>query len=163
MGSVSEPRIVVGVDGSAGSRRALRWAAEEARQKDATLRIVLAWEPADLAAYSSVSARAEETGHDERQRYLSELRSVAVLSGCPVLIGLYCGWQGRKEPFCPDFLARSKSCSLPSRSCLTLARAKTEPLRWTSSRTRSTAPSAVKSTSTFASTLRTNHRIGSGC
>src|SRR5215469_10705332 len=75
---VSGPKVVVGVDGSAGSRRALRWAAEEARQRDATLRVVLAWEPVHLAAYSSASAHADR-GEKERaaQSLLAEtLRSV---------------------------------------------------------------------------------------
>jgi nucleotide-binding universal stress UspA family protein len=35
--------IVVGIDGSEGARRALRWAAYEARVRDATLRVVHAW------------------------------------------------------------------------------------------------------------------------
>jgi len=35
--------IVVGVDGSAESKEALRWALEEARLRDATLRAVYAW------------------------------------------------------------------------------------------------------------------------
>ena len=35
--------IVVGVDGSDGSRRALAWALEEARARHATLRAVIAW------------------------------------------------------------------------------------------------------------------------
>lgn len=37
--------VVVGVDGSAGSLRALRWAAEDARRRGARLRAVFAWEP----------------------------------------------------------------------------------------------------------------------
>lgn len=37
--------IVVGVDGSPGSLQALRWAAEEARRREARLHAVLAWEP----------------------------------------------------------------------------------------------------------------------
>jgi nucleotide-binding universal stress UspA family protein len=37
-------RIVVGVDGSAGARAALRFALAEARLRDATLDAVLAWE-----------------------------------------------------------------------------------------------------------------------
>jgi nucleotide-binding universal stress UspA family protein len=37
--------IVVGVDGSEGSTRALLWAADEARLRRAQLRVVLAWEP----------------------------------------------------------------------------------------------------------------------
>ena len=35
--------VVVGVDGSAGSERALRFAAQEARQRSARLRVVNAW------------------------------------------------------------------------------------------------------------------------
>ena len=38
-------RIVVGVDGSEGSKRALEWAAREARLRGAPLEIVLAWLP----------------------------------------------------------------------------------------------------------------------
>lgn len=38
-------RIVVGVDGSDGGIRALRWAAEEARHRHACLHVVLAWGP----------------------------------------------------------------------------------------------------------------------
>ena len=36
-------RIVVGVDGSQASRRALRWAADEARRRQAILDVVHAW------------------------------------------------------------------------------------------------------------------------
>ena len=36
-------RVVVGVDGSPGSREALAWAAEEARLRGATLEVVTAW------------------------------------------------------------------------------------------------------------------------
>jgi nucleotide-binding universal stress UspA family protein len=38
-------RIVVGIDGSAGSMAALAWAAEEAKVHAATLVCVIAWEP----------------------------------------------------------------------------------------------------------------------
>lgn len=37
-------RVVVGVDGSEGSAKAMRWAAEEARLRDATLVVVHGWE-----------------------------------------------------------------------------------------------------------------------
>lgn len=78
MKGVSRPKIVVGVDGSAGSRRALRWAAAEARQRDATLRVVLAWEPAYLATYSSVTAHVDREEQERAaQSMLAEtLRSV---------------------------------------------------------------------------------------
>ena len=42
-------RIVVGVDGSAASVKALRWAAQQATMTDATLDVVLAWEPPTIA------------------------------------------------------------------------------------------------------------------
>ncbi|NLE98143.1 MAG: universal stress protein [Propionibacterium sp.] len=38
-------RIVVGVDGSEGSKRAVQWAAEEARLRDATLELVYVYDP----------------------------------------------------------------------------------------------------------------------
>ena len=41
-------RIVVGVDGSEGSKRALEWAAREARLRAAPLEIVLVWLPSAL-------------------------------------------------------------------------------------------------------------------
>jgi nucleotide-binding universal stress UspA family protein len=43
-GEGSRPTIVVGVDGSDGAGHALEWAAEEARLRDARLRVVLAWQ-----------------------------------------------------------------------------------------------------------------------
>src|SRR5258708_19409361 len=61
MGCVTEPRIVVGVDGSPGSVRALLWAADEARHRHGQLRVVLAWEAAYLATYSSVTAHADRS------------------------------------------------------------------------------------------------------
>jgi nucleotide-binding universal stress UspA family protein len=39
----SETRVVVGIDGSAGARAALRWAAAEARLRGTPLRVVHAW------------------------------------------------------------------------------------------------------------------------
>lgn len=42
--AVPVTRVVVGVDGSAGSAAALRWAADEARRRWVGLRIVSAWQ-----------------------------------------------------------------------------------------------------------------------
>jgi len=39
-----QPRIIVGIDGSLGSTRALRWALEEARIRSASVRAVYAWQ-----------------------------------------------------------------------------------------------------------------------
>lgn len=58
--------IVVGVDGSAGGRRALEWALEQARRSDSTVEIVRAWEPpwtedeTDTSAYDAEHARVDE-------------------------------------------------------------------------------------------------------
>jgi nucleotide-binding universal stress UspA family protein len=41
----SAPTVVIGVDGSAGSRHAFHWAIEEARVRRARLRAVHAWDP----------------------------------------------------------------------------------------------------------------------
>lgn len=46
---MSQPLIVVGVDGSPDSKHALLWAAEQARLTDGTLRVVYAWEPPAVA------------------------------------------------------------------------------------------------------------------
>jgi menaquinone-dependent protoporphyrinogen oxidase len=45
-----QQRVLVGVDGSAASLAALRWAADEARLRRSSLRIVGAWDPATHAA-----------------------------------------------------------------------------------------------------------------
>lgn len=44
--------VVVGVDGSAGSAAALRWAADEAWRRQVGLRIVSAWQEVDSAGLS---------------------------------------------------------------------------------------------------------------
>lgn len=46
---MSKPVIVVGVDGSASSAEALRWAAAQARVTEGTLRVVHAWSPPAIA------------------------------------------------------------------------------------------------------------------
>jgi len=46
---MSKPLIVVGVDGSHESAHALAWAAEQARETGAALRVVYAWEPPAVA------------------------------------------------------------------------------------------------------------------
>jgi nucleotide-binding universal stress UspA family protein len=54
--------VVVGVDGSEGSRRALAWAAEEAREHHARLTVLTAWTPPPApvgAGYASFRGYAE--------------------------------------------------------------------------------------------------------
>lgn len=53
-------RIVVGVDGSEGSRRALDWAVEEARFRDARLEVIHTFEPARDIGSTRSASRAEE-------------------------------------------------------------------------------------------------------
>lgn len=56
MGDITpnESRIVVGVDGSPGSRQALRWAARIARAEHASIEAVGVWEPPSAMAWSGV-------------------------------------------------------------------------------------------------------------
>ena len=54
-------RIVVGIDGSQGARRALEWAVGEAKLRDAHLVVVHAWlEPAAVAVGSVITAGGVE-------------------------------------------------------------------------------------------------------
>ncbi len=50
------PRIVVGVDGSEGSKKALRWAARIATATGARIDAVAAWELTSLYGWSALSA-----------------------------------------------------------------------------------------------------------
>lgn len=52
-------RIVVGVNGSAGSAAALRWAAAEACRRQALLRIVSAWEEPDQPGSADTDESAQ--------------------------------------------------------------------------------------------------------
>jgi nucleotide-binding universal stress UspA family protein len=51
------PVVVVGIDGSEGSSKALAWAAQEARMRGATLRVVHAWRNRRLSSTSYLQAR----------------------------------------------------------------------------------------------------------
>ena len=67
--------IVVGVDGSAGSRKALRWAAAEAADHGADLVVVNVWEHTLLPPAGSVSV-SEHYVPDPSQRTADELLQV---------------------------------------------------------------------------------------
>lgn len=60
--------VVVGVDGSEGARRALRWAATEARLRGAALRVVHAWSYLDQPEDTFDPAY----GEDDARRLLEE-------------------------------------------------------------------------------------------
>lgn len=69
-------RIVVGVDGSTTSRRALRWAADEARRHGAELHVVHAWEspvPAAAVGLAPRRSTAVEEQRDVAETLLSEV------------------------------------------------------------------------------------------
>ena len=64
---------MVGIDGSEGSLRALRWAAEEARFRSARLRAVFAWEPptqivGGMGWIAPTAAMLEEYGKRAHER-----------------------------------------------------------------------------------------------
>ncbi len=57
MSSVTEPVVVVGVNGSRASAAALRWAADEADRRHAWLRVVRGWSPQFDAPYAPADIR----------------------------------------------------------------------------------------------------------
>jgi len=65
MRNIRRPAIIVGASGSRASIAALRWAAEEARRRDARLIAVRAWQPAREAHYA-VTARHQDAEHQRR-------------------------------------------------------------------------------------------------
>jgi nucleotide-binding universal stress UspA family protein len=94
-------RILVGVDGSIGSRTALRWAIEEATARGAVLDAVIVWEsPYDFAKFY-YSVDHKEIAERARERLLETIAEVAgphpavevrpvVLEGDPAQ--LLCAW-----------------------------------------------------------------------
>jgi nucleotide-binding universal stress UspA family protein len=73
-GTSTGGKIVVGVDGSEASRVALRWAADEARVRGATLEVVSAWHVPVLSTIPTfgVGAPSEEMA-TETKKALTEL------------------------------------------------------------------------------------------
>ena len=78
-------RIIVGVHGSLGSLQALRYAADEARQRDVPLLPVIAWVPpgGDLAERRHSSPYLRKIWRDDARRRLSAAFDVG-LGGLPV-------------------------------------------------------------------------------
>jgi nucleotide-binding universal stress UspA family protein len=63
-GGRGDRRIVVGVDGSESSRRALEWAVAEARVRDAIVHIVHSWSYPNLAGYANSRQRPSRAPAD---------------------------------------------------------------------------------------------------
>ena len=74
-------RIVVGVDGSENSRRALDWALEEARLRQAAVDVVNAWEPPFIVGFGTPpmgETAYEGTAYeDAAQSVLDEMTAAA--------------------------------------------------------------------------------------
>ncbi|MDA3628162.1 universal stress protein [Saccharopolyspora sp. WRP15-2] len=73
--------VVVGVDGSEASVRALRWALVEARRRCLPVHAIMAWESrAVLAGPGPLLMRPDQTPHDVRERHWQSLNRVARVS-----------------------------------------------------------------------------------
>ena len=70
-------RILVGVDGSEGSRRALRWAIEQARSRKAVLRPVIVWQRTFDYGRQSYWPVDEEIAEGARTRLAATVAEVA--------------------------------------------------------------------------------------
>jgi nucleotide-binding universal stress UspA family protein len=73
---MSWERVLVGIDGSEGSRHALRYAADEARAHDATLAVLLAYRvpppPVPLGSPASLPWRTDREWREDAERLLRE-------------------------------------------------------------------------------------------
>ena len=79
-------RIVVGIDGSQGARRALEWAVGEATLRDAHLVVIHAWlEPAAVAVGSVITAGGvePEVFEDTAWRTVTDLLAGVDTNGLP--------------------------------------------------------------------------------
>jgi nucleotide-binding universal stress UspA family protein len=93
--SGSRGTVVVGVDGSAGARRALRWAAAEARLRGSRLLIVHAWNQAyldvllvgPLGGFSSAAADMHEAAERLLEKATAGLDGEGVEIECRLVEG----------------------------------------------------------------------------
>ena len=79
-------RIVVGIDGSQGARRALEWAVAEAKLRDAHLVVIHAWlEPAAVAVGSVITAGGVEPGifEETAERTVADVMGAVDTTGLP--------------------------------------------------------------------------------
>jgi nucleotide-binding universal stress UspA family protein len=77
-------RIVVGVDGSEASVRALRWAVEEARSRDATLDVVHAWHLPPAGGYPYLTGYLDlKFFEEDAHRVLEGALARAGVAGAP--------------------------------------------------------------------------------
>ncbi|MEU9477544.1 universal stress protein [Streptomyces sp. NPDC048191] len=72
----SEPRVVVGVDGSPYSYEALRWAVRYASLVGATVEVVAVWELPGLYGWSAPAVDTDVDEEETRQQVRKELTEV---------------------------------------------------------------------------------------
>ncbi|MGW1163439.1 universal stress protein [Streptomyces sp. NPDC002513] len=77
----SAPRVVVGIDGSASSRAALRWAVRYADQIGGSVDAVAAWELPGMYGWSGPVVDTALDEDNARQRLIQELRDVLGTEG----------------------------------------------------------------------------------
>lgn len=79
-------KIVVGVDGSAGSREALRWAFEEARLRDVRLEAVTVWQYPITASLPTFGAMTtpDDLSAEARATLISILADEGITAEAPV-------------------------------------------------------------------------------
>jgi nucleotide-binding universal stress UspA family protein len=75
--------IVVGVDGSETSERALHWAAEEARLRGASLRVVHAWFEVFVDAYYAAPAIPEREATEQAEQVVLDKAVASFPDGSP--------------------------------------------------------------------------------
>lgn len=78
----TDHRIVVGVDGTEGGRRALKWAVREAQARGGTVQAVLAW------TWDSIDLPPDATAHPDQERARAELILAAEIGALPSLHGV---------------------------------------------------------------------------
>lgn len=78
--------IVVGVDGSEESERALVWAADEARRRHATLRVVHAWFEVFLDGYFAAPMAYERDAVVAAAREILDKAVAAIPAGSPEIV-----------------------------------------------------------------------------
>ena len=83
MSGSTNPTIIVGVNGSSASARALRWAAAEADRVDAQLRVVLIWNVEPRAYYAPSISPADCDRRQERAAARLAATVRAVLGSMP--------------------------------------------------------------------------------
>lgn len=84
-------RIVVGVDGSEGGRRALRWAVQEAGYRSGTVQAIAAWSWDGLDLPSHAATRPEEEHQratEQLEREIESLGPVEVVVASAAVEGL---------------------------------------------------------------------------